>query len=1247
MGDEKKEKCAFLSKMRSARLTRLTRPISYLPHWKETVAMNKLVLSIAVFLSALAVQAAGNFTPTVCVWTGSVSSDWNDSGNWHDGVRPGSSDVALFRSDASISPPDSFCGVIQLEGAVAVTAMVSAQSAFTLRSVSSSSGVPSFVKRGNGVLALCAARGINPGTVTVAEGSVDFVRNATGEPGAFDRIVIASGASARVADSPFASRHGVAVKAGFMSFEKSYLPEGFGGFSDNGSESYFYFAGGSGSKGFEVGKETQSLADRLDYMWDTSFSLTTVVERCFVPTETLPALCGTNSIPQELFTAQRQTVTYTRAIILSENAGAIRRTVQNGTGGGSMSAWVLDRAEFARCAWGGIRYDKSDSFSRGFHELNVTLWSESSYGWKNNWTTLSRTPINRSDTGYLTPDVLWYGVCCNALAVEEGATLTVADGQALGVARTEDLVVAGRILSTGPTACVSLLSSYAQDGEIRTNASLLRGFDEFAGQIEIGRTTHVRLPDTTSVAKWTLFGKGTVTIVSGSESRFGSGWAGTVDIPSGEVFDVPETWIDEMAVIGDGAIAPDDFDPASMMSFGGSVKLGDGDALAVPGAKLLSSPREAIPPPIDPVEWTYCGTSYVSTVKSPDGTVFPVKENSLPHVEEGRLVLTWAANYQRHAAILTGRPISAGDQFDFSFTVSASIPERSVDGVFPPYAGVHGWVSDVRAGNFSLGVSSADVGALASGTRPGFSPEGSCRLQFNFYSSGTSSGPVPYFGETQTGGKITGPDGGVDFHRPWRIRMSGKGGVARVMVSQDNRSYAADMDFRSLLAENGQVRLVLSGHSDLWENSNSVPWIRLEVSDFTGWVSDVNDRRFELSEGGAADSRMELASANWNYSGSEDASVVWPADNAMMLLPQTGNPAHTMRHAVCKTPFLAGQAFELSYDLTFSKKASTGTAAVWGFYLQSEGDSPKMAGKMDNGTGEIALENTPGYGIGVSTFGNKPYFWTGSGSKETAPIVKDFETQSIAIAANMPNRVTIRHDGCGTLSLRVESNGKTAEGMHFFEGLLHETKPMYLTFATGTAWADCGTVKISNLSFVPKTAEINRLTDCPVPLQIEPNASVVLNVGTIDRPPSQAQLSFGEFRIGDGADVTVAPALGASATHVSVSPVVEGNVQILSAENAVTSVSDVKFESGTPATLSLVGASSFAETFTATVPSSWFRQVESSHVVIDFSEAILRSAFPLSLVLRDETGNILDRPRLVRDGNTVKLIKNGFAVILR
>lgn len=195
--------------------------------YREVEAVKISMLPLIVLVCALAGRVSGG---AVCTWTGEVSSEWDVAANWSDGVKPGDGDVAFFRSDASVSPPDSFGGVLRLEGRVTVTATVPSAAGFTLSLKSTSAGAPTFVKRGDGALVLRVARGINPGTVTVAEGAVDFARNAAGEPGAFDRIVIASGASARVADSSFQTRHGVAVKAGFMSFDASSLPADFGGF---------------------------------------------------------------------------------------------------------------------------------------------------------------------------------------------------------------------------------------------------------------------------------------------------------------------------------------------------------------------------------------------------------------------------------------------------------------------------------------------------------------------------------------------------------------------------------------------------------------------------------------------------------------------------------------------------------------------------------------------------------------------------------------------------------------------------------------------------------------------------------------------------------------------------------------------------------------------------------------------------------------------------------------------------------
>ena len=126
--------------------------------------MKKTILIAFAVVSALCSFAADGAAETVCKWTGGVSSEWNEAGNWKDSALPGSGDVAYFNIDASVSPPASFAGVLWVEGKVSVTATMAEAGSFALRLTSGSDGDPSFVKRGSAALKLRAWRGLNRGT---------------------------------------------------------------------------------------------------------------------------------------------------------------------------------------------------------------------------------------------------------------------------------------------------------------------------------------------------------------------------------------------------------------------------------------------------------------------------------------------------------------------------------------------------------------------------------------------------------------------------------------------------------------------------------------------------------------------------------------------------------------------------------------------------------------------------------------------------------------------------------------------------------------------------------------------------------------------------------------------------------------------------------------------------------------------------------------------------------------------------
>ena len=165
---------------------------------------------------------------------------------------------------------------------------------------------------------------------------------------------------------------------------------------------------------------------------------------------------------------------------------------------------------------------------------------------------------------------------------------------------------------------------------------------------------------------------------------------------------------------------------------------------------------------------------------------------------------------------------------------------------------------------------------------------------------------------------------------------------------------------------------------------------------------------------------------------------------------------------------------------------------------------------------------------------------------------------------------------------------------------------------------------------------------------IAPGASATLNVGTVDRPPSVPQIAYDDVTLGDGSVLSVEKEPGSSATHVSLSPIVDGNACISSGTDTVVTVSDATFVSAAPSKLSLTGAVCFADPFAVTMPLGWLDAINTEHVLIDFSAADVKSSVPSQIVLKDETGSVMTaRLQIVRRGNAFVLLKKGFTVILR
>ena len=430
------------------------------------------------------------------VWTGAAQADWQTASSWSLGRVPNADDWAKFETAADVKPPSDFGGVVWIDGAQ-VSVTVEAATRFAVKL---SGADASLTKRGLGVLTVSPVRGVNPGTVAVAQGELDFAGNGNEAPGAFDRLVVAAGATARVTESPIETRHGAVIHGGYAS--KDELPDGFE------TREYYYW--------FSSRLTTMSL---YDFMWDTYFACPSDA-RCsavVVPEGDAKALAYEHRLtPAYLLEQKKQMMMLTRALLLVETPLSGSYFLKNGTGGGAMSAWFVDGVKMGDLSWGSAAATEyKRTFSTGWHELAFSLWGESDYGWKENWLRFSRTSPADGESGLLTEDNLWLGVCFNVIDLSEGGSLVIADGQALGVSTSDNLNLSGSVRSETANAVLAVMSSYARAGQTSDRIAKLTGLGSFDGVLELGRMAIVELPETAATDAFSVKGKGNVVLPQG------------------------------------------------------------------------------------------------------------------------------------------------------------------------------------------------------------------------------------------------------------------------------------------------------------------------------------------------------------------------------------------------------------------------------------------------------------------------------------------------------------------------------------------------------------------------------------------------------------------------------------------------------------------------------------------------------------------------------------------------------------
>ena len=1183
-----------------------------------------IAVGLILLFAGMSAQAGTN------VWTGAASSDWNEASNWEPRQVPAATDVAKFTKVATVTPPATFAGVVWVSEA-AVTLNANDAAEFSLRLGAKSDSKSSVTKTGSGKLTIHPYRGMNFGTITVSAGEVDFAGNGEEAPGAFDKLVVATDAKVRVVDSPIATRHGAVQHGGYVSTKAK--PDGYN------NDYYTYFS-----------TADSAFADQL---WDTWFCCTTRVSRVYVPQgPDHPLLYKNLGTPDVLLASRAPTAIFHRAIVLSESSTSGLLTILSGdNNSGVMTSVFRDGISFWNASWKSA-YSKSVSTPLGWHELKTIHWSEAqNYGWKVSWQAFSRDPLVLGDSGLITEDVLWLGICFNAIDLKTGGEIAIADGQALGVALAENLSLAGVVTSESDNAYFSVMASYRSQAVLLAGATVLNGLDGFTGTLEVGRSAWVRLPAAAKDATYAIEGKGEVLAATGTEGRFSSVFTGTINVPAGETFTLAEGQTNP--VTGEGVVTLAKSTTAAQLAgflgerrlceagaysvvdelgreAGGKLLLANGKTYEVERLDLLNhgTVREAMPGVGDTAAWTYRGTSTIDRIIAPDGTAFPVDTTKLPYCEVGNLVLADACDMSRRGVFLTGMPLKKEDEWSCEFDVHSYLPTPS------PYKGQHGWVSDYRAGYFCFFLCDGGPGEKYESSRPWQAWKGTCGFTHAYWDKGSIG--TAYDGYVEAGG-LTGAHVGIDLARPYHMKVVGRFGQITATLSQDGHEYVRSIDASDSFAS-GTATIGLCASSDYWNDKNTgLPWIRVEVSNFTGSrVKKTASAAF--STGDAEDSGRAMSSANWTVADSSSIS-----GTTLTLCPSTAG-GYAYGQAVCNTPISPRQAFEVEYDITYSKSAGGGTATLQAILLQTEGTKP-VRQKSGNGCGAYYLKNTTSYGFVTQSYGNYGNWVSGLG--DAAETQERHSDNTLKITANKANHVRLTYDGAGTLHIVYSSDeGKTDDSSYTFRKLANETKDLYLMFSLGTTWAACGEVKIANFKFTPRTVT-HQVAPLSVALAVEAGGSATLKLPDLASDGLVPTLS--NVALVGGTALTIAPTEQQTTAKINVSATcAEGaEATLTAAEGANLIFGSFAFAGAEPSLLKLTGAGTvaFDDPLAFTIPAAW-KSIRSAKLV-DYADIVRTGDIPAERPLSDETGAAFRNASVSAGETSFTYMKHGMILFVR
>lgn len=1121
--------------------------------------MKKNILCFLFAMSSFAVFA------TTYKWIGGSTGDWAVAENWSPaGIPQSKYDTVTFTNSVTFAPAPDFCGIFSVPANITVKASYTAPARFSTAVVAGGR----FEKHGNGAVIIHAENGNYYGGIAVMEGSASFAGNGVlNAPGVFGKLEVASGAEARIIESPYATRHSVITYGIFDSRAEATRLADYNSY-DKMQAKWNIFATNPTAY-----KRNQTYAGASQYF---------------------PNAPAARFLPNELYAGTNKNYAAVSKCILTMPQKALFSWYAS-DGYGSSYYYIGSTARNAT----GYQTIKHINTQDGLLPFTVAAACDAKAHILLEFYPGNLLPNSKIECR-LSDNVLWNDVCFRGLSLAENAKFTIAEDCAVAFSFDEDPQIDGKVIAEGTNSYFSIMSSYRP-----VDVASLTGF---AGVLELGLYGEISTSAACKDEKYRVVGYGKII-----DTKFDmlptldSTFKGTIVVPEGETFTSTTNIPNIAGFIGKGTVIVEEGAPKPSIDFMGNIKYAypttysftgsepaNQNSISVEsgstftyGISALSQYGYRLELPSF-AKWTMAGSATTNLDASVATLTSDANQSSrlyFPNYAANRLD-TWEVKFRYHAKPVAETDVNFGDGFAFLL--------RS------------GWSSQPLIRNNTI---VSEAGCFGFGLIYG----NGINQGFQWFARGIVG--------ARPGASFTVLND-IDFLKPIDFTVKYARGIMNVVLTQGDVSHCFRCDFNySYTTSDMKPRYLGFAASTYMVASGR---LKQEISNLSGFYIQPNSvapaiekNEFALTNTNNWELFQKSVWTNDNTSiNFVDTTTYNTMGRAICKVPISVYQPFTLSYK-----FIMGGISGTAY--TFSTITTTlqnlGLAAG---DMASSGNTALGEGRYTDGNFLPNIANS------VSSY-FMPYYKSSACilGYRTAPKSKYSEASQAMNKATTTHTYNYKlvYDGSGALSASCAYLSKVASSSRTFAELSKENigTNFYLMLTgfngryTGQGWAKV--VRVEDLSLV-FLKNHNPKFDASLNF----NGDGTLSVASIGDPALEIAATFEDVTLTDGASVRVASAT-ANPTRVEMGVSLNEKGTLTTSGDDVVVLNRITQKGTKPATLTLQGKFEISKDgLTVVIPSTC--STKRGFVLLDTLQATFTSDFDASKVrFVDENGNPVKR----------------------